>query len=318
MQNPAQSLLSDDNHTRAIIGERLLLTLGSPSSIPGLTTRFKPSVKVTRSSPWKRVAIVLAASVFAPGFAYVGYLVSLHLAKNEPVAAIPVGLPNSLPIAEPGEMRVQVSDEEYQPGGPLPVPGGYAPVPLIPSNVPLPEIPPPAAPKGVSPPAKKEEEIKSAVLFDASATPEKSEPKQETKKEQPKPQEKPKAKDVKAAAPAVAPKTSLPPMPAAGAKRDEATLKLATPVDERPAKLSAQPAIQEPHKPSPSIAGASSAKVTLVDIAAGGSSVLVTNPATRLPMRLAVGDKLPNGKVIEVINDKSGSITAGGTTYSLD
>lgn len=62
-----------------------------------------------------------------------------------------------------------------------------------------------------------------------------------------------------------------------------------------------------------------SPSVTVVDVPKDGKSVMVTNPANRLPMRLVVGERLPNGKVIQSINGVGGYIlTTDGVTYSMD
>ena len=59
--------------------------------------------------------------------------------------------------------------------------------------------------------------------------------------------------------------------------------------------------------------------VTVVDVPKDGKSVMVTNPVNRLPMKLVVGERLPNGKVIQSINGAGGFIlTADGVTYSMD
>lgn len=59
-------------------------------------------------------------------------------------------------------------------------------------------------------------------------------------------------------------------------------------------------------------------KVTIVDIAPDGQSVLVTDPSTRLPRRFLKGDKLPNGQTLQAIDPTAGRITAGGDVIRME
>lgn len=56
---------------------------------------------------------------------------------------------------------------------------------------------------------------------------------------------------------------------------------------------------------------------TLVDIGPDGSYVLITNPATRLPQRFSVGQKIFTGETIQNIDVKSGSVQLDARTIKL-
>jgi len=59
-------------------------------------------------------------------------------------------------------------------------------------------------------------------------------------------------------------------------------------------------------------------RVTIVDIAADGRSVLVTNPETRLPKKFVIGDQLPNGARLQSIDPAGAKITADGVAYEME
>lgn len=317
---PISANSENDAYTRSILGERLLLTMGRPMALPGLPKRYRPAVrevpKVT-FTPWS--ALLFVALLGSPFLGYVGWKASSWLDPNkvvriEQTPAVTKPKPQqALPIEEPGQ-SVQVVDQEYVPGGPLPVLGGAPPAPLPgqPVNmIPLPEVPLPT--KAREEP-KKEQEPKSAVLVDLSAgskseaAPEKKEPEKKEAEKHPAPQPKEVAKKN-----VVPPSAILPPAKLEVGKESQA--KLARPVDEKPLGVSSPALEAKPASPTPA---KPEQKITIVDIAPGGGAVLVTNPATRLPTRLSVGDKLPNGKVIQSIDEKGGSIKADGTVYKLD
>jgi|LNFM01.1.fsa_nt_gb hypothetical protein len=117
----------------------------------------------------------------------------------------------------------------------------------------------------------------------------------------------------KPALPGASQAPALTSVPAANQPAPSAT-KFATPVEEKPAGVTSAPAT----RPGGGADAAAGTRITIVDIAANGKSVLVTDPATRLPTRKAVGDKLPNGKTIQSIDATAGSVIADGTTYKLD
>lgn len=59
-------------------------------------------------------------------------------------------------------------------------------------------------------------------------------------------------------------------------------------------------------------------RITIVDIAADGRSVLVTNPETRLPKKFVIGDQLPNGARLQSIDPAGAKISAGGVAYEME
>lgn len=315
---PANS--ENDAFTRSILGERLLLTMGRPVALPGAPKRYKPAVREVpkvRLNPWN--TLLFAALLGSPFLGYVGWKASAWLDPNKVVrieqtpAATQPKPQVILPIEEPGQ-SVQVVDQEYVPGGPLPVLGGAPPAPLPgqPVNmIPLPEVPLPAKPREEP---KKEQEPKSAVLVDLSAGNKNEAPAEKKEPEKKEPEKRPVPPPKEAARKNVAPPSAI--LPAVKPEvAKEAQAKLARPVEEKSPGVTMPAAEMKPSAPAPAKA---EQKVTIVDIAQGGGSVLVTNPATRLPTRLSVGDKLPNGKVIQSIDEKAGSIKADGTVYKLD
>lgn len=75
----------------------------------------------------------------------------------------------------------------------------------------------------------------------------------------------------------------------------------AEPTDITDKGKSAKP--QAPSQPAPTVSS-----VTVVDVAQDGSYALITNPATRLPQRYAVGDKIYTGEVLKGIDPAKGRI----------
>ncbi|MDX9956492.1 MAG: hypothetical protein RBT75_20515, partial [Anaerolineae bacterium] len=59
-------------------------------------------------------------------------------------------------------------------------------------------------------------------------------------------------------------------------------------------------------------------RITIVDIAADGRSVLVTDPETRLPKKFVIGDQLPNGARLQSIDPAGAKITASGVAYEME
>lgn len=59
-------------------------------------------------------------------------------------------------------------------------------------------------------------------------------------------------------------------------------------------------------------------RITIVDIAADGRSVLVTDPETRLPKKFVIGDQLPNGARLQSIDPSGAKITASGVAYEME
>ena len=92
-------------------------------------------------------------------------------------------------------------------------------------------------------------------------------------------------------------------------------VKFAQPRSERGVSVSVQGADKET---TGSKNAAPVGRVTIVDIAQDGRSVLVTDPATRLPKTFAVGDVLPNGTKIQSIDPTKATISAGGITYEME
>lgn len=100
------------------------------------------------------------------------------------------------------------------------------------------------------------------------------------------------------------------------------TVQQATPVNAQgPVKVVAQP-LKDANAGDTAPKAAAAVKatgITVVDVPKDGKSVMVTNPVNRLPMKLVVGERLPNGKVIQSINATNGSIsTTDGVTYTMD
>lgn len=341
MQAQTQTFNSNDDYTRAIIGERLLLTLGRVVTVPGIDDRFKPAVKVKRNSPWKTALIFAFMGLLGPAAIFVGYRAVAPYLRFVNAVPMPVdpAVQKTLPITAPNMPQVNVTEQEYRPGGPLPTLPFYPPSPVSLAPVPLPEMPQAGSEKGQEKKTDKEDKaekpIQSAVLFDESAEPSKQQAKEdakvtkkeaakeapkeshkpEPKKPSPKTEEKPQGKEARATS--LPPASTLPPMPANKAKPvAEADQKFAVPVEERPVQLVAKPA-QDTQESKPA-ATPKEGRITLVDIPADGKTVLVTNPQTRLPMKLSVGQALPNGKVIQSIDPKAGTVSAGGSTYTMD
>lgn len=86
-----------------------------------------------------------------------------------------------------------------------------------------------------------------------------------------------------------------------------ASVRFAEPVSERPAVAAV-----------PAQASKKSVKITIVDISPDGNSVLVTDPATRLPKRYMKGERLPNGQTLQSIDAAAGRITAGGDVIRME
>lgn len=332
-----------DLYTSAIVGERLTLVLGRPVVANQHQGAFKwvpqasGGVQFERkpSRLLKALWVVLGAAAI-PTSIFAG-----HWLWSNYAGVRPLGGGTSLPV-EVSTKRVnpsvRVSDQEYQPPLPEGQTIGSAQGPLPPMPIPLPvgvareiEMSAPSAthtplptpntkqtePKGASNndenkdkptaliiddgPAKKvEAEAKAKVV----ATPEAS--KKDAVQPSPKLPEPPAPANqtAKPSTALTAPLTAAKPVQEAAGGQ-----KFAQPVEERSTKV-----VTSPSASHNDIA----TKITIVDITPGGKKVLVTNPTTRLPTALAVGDKLPNGKVIQSIDEKSSSITADGTTYKLD
>lgn len=81
--------------------------------------------------------------------------------------------------------------------------------------------------------------------------------------------------------------------------------KLVGPVQERSPGM----ATPSPVSPAP--------RVTLVDIAQDGSFALVTNPQTRLPQKVVIGQKLPTGETLQKIDQAKGTIQVDGRTVAM-
>ena len=236
----------------------------------------------------------------------------------------------------------------WPPGAPMPTP--------LPSGA-FPGLPVDQLPVVASGPSKQVRDVvkadddkpSSALVLDDSATPSKPiEKKPEVKPAEVKPADTKPVTTAPVSPPAAQlPKPTAPVAPPVAAVAPVG--KLATPVLDKPAQPgpaqtpapTSAPAANQPAPPAPKVAppvedkpagvtsalaarpvaGADAAagpRITIVDIAANGKSVLVTDPATRLPTRKAVGDKLPNGKTIQSIDATAGSVIADGTTYKLD
>jgi hypothetical protein len=281
---------------------------------------------------WARVACIVAA---VPAIIFIGALGARSIEGmifGDPLPGI---------SAKPSSVRVV--DQEYkapaatpQLGGPLPIAGqptqepasaapaavgGPLPVPMskgVPDVVPAPSLPldiltrSPSAPAAAAPAKPDKKDQPPALVVDDGGA------------KAPAIAAVPPAPKAPAAAPATQPapaaKPQATPAPAPATRPAAATsgpVKLAQPVEDRavqqalPAKAGTAPAATP-------AAAANEAKITIVDIVPGGKAVLVTNPATRLPQRVAVGEKLPNGRTVQSIDEKAGSVTADGATYKIE
>lgn len=242
--------------------------------------------------------------------------------------------------AKPSSVRVV--DQEYKgpttapaPGGPLPIAGqateeaataapaatgGPLPVPMskgVPDVVPAPSLPldvltrAPAAPLAALPGKTDKKEQPPALVVDDGAS-------KATAAPAPAPKAPAAVSPAQPPAPAAKPPTAVAPAPASRqAAVPTGPVKLAQPVEERAAQP-AQPAKAGAAPSAAPVAPANEARITIVDIVPGGKAVLVTNPATRLPQRVAVGEKLPNGRTVQSIDEKAGSVTADGATYKIE
>ena len=314
--------LNDDHYyTRTIIGERLVLTLGRPLvSHAGVTPFQWKSNQQPHAQPskWIRWSIGVGFVIVAPLLVYAGMHLSAFIQSPQAAGG------GELPVALAGNPKttVRVIDQEYTPPQTFPI-GVARPSPLPDDHeiggMPVPLNPPsPVAAEAIISAAKTKpkeqgptEKPASSVVVDdgpvqkaVEPAPKKVEPPVKAVVEPPK----------QASAKPVQPPSPVLPTPAV--KGVDASVKLAKPVEEKPA-VAAQVNAKAPAAAAAPVSPTGS-KITLVDIPPGGKSVLVTNPANRLPTRLSVGDKLPNGQTIQSIDEKSGSITADGSTYKLD
>lgn len=362
----------NDQYTRAILGEKLLLTLGRPNVAHAHAVPFawvpaelrpRSNGSALRRGDWVLIGVGAVLIAGAAALLVIPGEVGQWMAR----AGIGGGTRAiELPVGRADE-AVRVIEEDYQPkvaGIPvLPIPNQAMPVPLPPgalqslplsAPVPMPQLASPAPAQPAR--AKSDEDSKDApaVLLDDSHIPA---AKPADKKIEAKPDVKPPAPPANAQAAPSAPPATLPKPSAAPAQNAtavapaQAPVKLATPVEEKSAGggAVASPSAAQAAKPGapatgPKLAtpvedkavataaaitqakpagaetgsGSSPVRITIVDIAPNGKSVLVTNPATRLPTRISVGEKLPNGKTIQSIDPSAGTVVAEGTTYKLD
>lgn len=314
---------TDDYYTRAIIGDRLVLKLGRPVVSHPAASPFdwKPSIAKKQSKPSLLVRSLAAVGVLVVGVALItsGVLLASHFGFDGPAPK------DDFPVGAAGDKSgsVRVIDQDYAPVAPAQQPV-LTPLQAMPSPLPIDDsqgVPLPVSPPQVNTPpssVKKadkdaaEKQTPSVVVVDDGPSP-KATPQQTVApaKAADKPTAPAPAKQEPPAKP-TPPSATLPP-PQKGGKPAEGAVKFAAPVDEKPvggssAKAQAPEAKREE----------GGVKITIVDITPGGKAVLVTNPSTRLPTKLGVGDKLPNGKTIQAIDEKTGSVTADGSTYKLD
>ena len=320
------SLPTDDDYTRAIIGDRIVMKLGRPVVSHPAASPFdwKPAKLQTPPSPPLpiRMLTVVGALVVGVALVYAGMYAANHFGFEG------LAVKDELPVgsAKGQSGAVRVIDQDYAPEQSAPIPA-LAPHQAMPSplpiddshGVPLPINPPPVP--GPSGPAKKTEKeatdkpSTSVVVVDDGPAPKAPAPAPaaaaptKPPEQAHKPASPPKAEVTAKPAP---PSATLPP-PTKSAKPVEGGGKFATPVEERPVGGTAVKAAAPEAKREEG-----GVKITIVDIAPGGKTVLVTNPSTRLPTKLGVGDKLPNGNTIQAIDEKTGSVTADGSTYKLD
>ncbi len=320
------SLPTDDDYTRAIIGDRIVMKLGRPVVSHPSASPFdwKPTKHQVPSSPPLYIRMLAAVGVLVVGVALVyagaytaNYIGIDGLAVND---ELPVG------AAKVQSGAVRVIDQDYAPEPPAPI-QALAPHQTMPSplpiddshGVPLPINPPPSPSPSSS--AKKADKgatdkpSTSVVVVDDGPAPKASAPAlaaavpPKSPEQAQKPPTPAKAEVTVKPAP---PSATLPP-PTKGVKPVEGGVKFAAPVEERAvAGAVVKAAAPEAKREEGGV------KITIVDIAPGGKTVLVTNPSTRLPTKLGIGDKLPNGKTIQAIDEKTGSVTADGSTYKLD
>lgn len=332
-----------DLYTSAIVGERLTLVLGRPVVANQHQGAFKWVPQASNGVQFERkpsrllkaIWVVVGAAAI-PTSIFTGHWLWSTYAGDRTL-----GSGTSLPVevsSKRANPSVRVSDQEYQPSqaeGPTVV-GAQGPLPPMP--IPLPvgvardiELPTPSAahtplplpntkPAEPKVPTSKDEnkDKPTALIIDdgptkkvevdakskALATPEAF--KKDATPPSPKLPEPP-APTSQPAKPTTAP--TAPQTVAKPVQEAVAGQKFAQPVEEKSTKVVTSPSASPNDKAT---------KITIVDITPGGKKVLVTNPSTRLPTALAIGDKLPNGKVIQSIDEKSSSITADGTTYKLD
>lgn len=321
------SLPTDDDYTRAIIGDRIVMKLGRPVVSHPAASPFdwKPARLQTPPSPPLpiRMLTVVGALVVGVALVYAGMYAANHfgiegLAEND---ELPVG------AAKGQSGAVRVIDQDYAPAQSAPI-QALAPHQAMPSplpiddshGVPLPINPPPV-PGPPSPTKKVERDAtdkpsSSVVVVDDGPAPKAPAPAPaaaaptKPPEQAHKPVAPPKAEVPVKPTP---PSATLPPPPTKGVKPVEGGVKFAAPVEEKPVGgVAMKAAAPETKREEGGV------KITIVDIAPGGKTVLVTNPSTRLPTKLGVGDKLPNGKTIQAIDEKTGSVTADGSTYKLD
>lgn len=312
-----------DHYTRTIVGDKLVLSLGRPIVSHPTSNAYDWQPRIQSSNQPSFLLKFLAAIGVVLGGA--GLILTGSIVANR--FFITNAEPHDIPVVEAkSQGAVRIIDHDYIPEstqatGLSPSQAVMpSPLPTIDTSgvaIPLPISPPVTTPQSsVLKKVEKDSTEKpqtSVVVVDDGPQPQ---PQQSNQANQGKPPESPtKTTLVSKTEIAQKPPSPVSSQPTSGKQNRavEGGVKFATPIEEKvPGNSTTKLSTPETKKEDGSV------KITIVDIAPGGKSVLVTNPATRLPTKLSVGDKLPNGKTIQGIDEKAGSITADGTTYKLD